>query len=45
MKKIVLLAVLTIFGVTASNAQAKKAAVKAAVKKEVTKSDRQLFRK
>ena len=39
MKKIVLLAVLTIFGVTASNAQAKKAAVKAAVKKEVTKID------
>ena len=37
MKKIVLLAVLTIFGVTTSNAQAKKAAAKPAVKKEVAK--------
>jgi hypothetical protein len=35
MKKIVLLAVLTIFGVTTSNAQAKKAAVKTVAKKEV----------
>ncbi|WP_298221640.1 DUF1573 domain-containing protein [Flavobacterium sp.] len=34
MKKIVLLAVLTIFGVTTSNAQAKKAAAKPAAKKE-----------
>lgn len=41
MKKIVLLAVLTIFGVTTSNAQAKKAAAKPAAKKEVaaTKAD------
>ncbi len=35
MKKIVLLAVLTIFGVTTSNAQAKKPAAKPAAKKEV----------
>ncbi|WP_309642026.1 DUF1573 domain-containing protein [Flavobacterium sp.] len=35
MKKIVLLAVLTIFGVTTSNAQAKKTAAKPAAKKEV----------
>ena len=35
MKKIVLLAVLTVFGVTTSNAQAKKAVKKEATKKEV----------
>lgn len=35
MKKLVLLAVLTIFGVTTSNAQAKKTAKKEATKKEV----------
>jgi hypothetical protein len=35
MKKIVLLAVLTIFGVTTSNAQAKKPVAKPAAKKEV----------
>lgn len=36
MKKIVLLAVLTIFGVTTSNAQAKKTAAKPAAKTTTT---------
>jgi len=40
MKKILLIAVLTVFGVTASNAQAKKTTKKETTKKEVTvKSD------
>jgi hypothetical protein len=38
MKKIVLLAVLTIFGVATSNAQAKKAEKKEVAKKEVAPS-------